>query len=53
MTTATDYVGPKPVIDLHAGGLKVGELLVKGMRKYQNMREAETYALGSCLAMGW
>ena len=53
MTVATDYVGPKPVIDLHAAGLKVGELLVKGMRKFQNVREAENDALQNSLVMGW
>ena len=25
----TDYVGPKPVIDLHCAGLKVGEATVR------------------------
>ena len=28
MTLTTDYVGPRPVIDLHAAGLKVGEIVI-------------------------
>jgi len=53
MTVATDYVGPRPVIDLHTAGLKVGELLVNGMRKFKNFKDAEQYALQNHLAMGW
>lgn len=45
MTVTTDYVGPKPVIDLHAAGLKVGEALVKGMRLYGDYQQAIEYAL--------
>lgn len=29
MSVTTDYVGPKPVIDLHTAGLKVGEELIR------------------------
>lgn len=29
MTMTTDYVGARPVIDLHAAGLKIGELAVR------------------------
>jgi len=29
MSVGTDHLGPKPIIDLHAAGLKVGEALVK------------------------
>lgn len=29
MSVATDYVGPKPLIDLHTAGLKVGEQLAR------------------------
>jgi hypothetical protein len=32
MKVTTAYAGPRPVIDLHAAGLKVGELLVRGRR---------------------
>ena len=30
MTVTTDYLGPKPVIDLHAAGLKAGEVVARG-----------------------
>lgn len=33
MTVTTDYVGPRPVIDLHAGGLTVGAHLVRLLRQ--------------------
>jgi hypothetical protein len=29
MTVSTAYVGPKPIIDLHAAGLKVGEIIAR------------------------
>jgi hypothetical protein len=32
MTVTTGYLGPRPVIDLHAAGLKVGELVVRSYR---------------------
>jgi hypothetical protein len=32
MSLTTDYLGPRPVIDLHAGGLKVGEIIVRAHR---------------------
>jgi len=51
MAVTTDYVGPRPVIDLHAGGLKVGEALVRGMRLFHNMDEAIRYALANSPAM--
>ena len=51
MAVATDYVGPRPVIDLHAGGLKVGEALVRGMRSFHNANQAVQYALSNSPAM--
>jgi len=45
MTVTTGYVGPRPVIDLHAAGLKVGEALVRGMRKFQDPVRAVKFAL--------
>lgn len=45
MTVTTDYVGVRPVIDLHAGGLKVGQALVKGIRKFKDYDKAIEYAL--------
>lgn len=38
MSVATDYLGPRPLIDLHAAGLKVGELM---WRKMQVLGDAE------------
>jgi hypothetical protein len=32
MSAATDYLGPRPMIDLHTAGLKVGEVLKVGNR---------------------
>jgi hypothetical protein len=51
MAVATDYVGPRPVIDLHAGGLKVGEALVRGMRSFHDAGKAIQYALNNSPAM--
>jgi hypothetical protein len=51
MTVTTDYVGPRPVVDLHAAGLKVGEALVKGMRLFRNPAKAVDYALKNSPAM--
>ncbi len=45
MTLTTDYVGVRPVIELNAGGLKVGQRLVEGMRLYGNVDMACAYAL--------
>jgi hypothetical protein len=38
-------LGPKPIIALHSGGLKVGELLAKARLKGLDRRDAETEAL--------
>jgi hypothetical protein len=32
MTVTTDYIGPRPVIDLHTAGLAIGANLVKSLR---------------------
>jgi len=45
MTVTTDYAGPRPVIELHTAGLKVGEALVRGMRKFSLPSQAIAYAL--------
>jgi hypothetical protein len=53
MTVTTDYCGPRPVIDLHAGGLKVGEMLTRARLRGLSIKSAEDYVmtsgLGSCL----
>jgi hypothetical protein len=51
MSVTTEYVGPKPMIDLHAAGLKVGEAMAKGMRKSGDAKKAAKYALKNSPAM--
>lgn len=51
MTVTTDYVGIRPVIELNAGGLKVGQALVEGMREFQDVDTAKQYALSNSPAM--
>ncbi|MBI5816640.1 MAG: hypothetical protein HZB29_13640 [Nitrospinae bacterium] len=51
MTVTTAYLGPKPVIDLHTAGLKVGEELVKGMRLTGDPEKAVGIALAHSPAM--
>jgi hypothetical protein len=46
MTVTTDILGPRPVVDLHAAGLRVGQALVEGMRRTGNAAMAEMAALG-------
>jgi hypothetical protein len=41
MSVATDYLGPKPLIDLHTAGLKVGERLAYARRQGLAGLEAE------------
>lgn len=53
MTVTTGYLGPRPVVDLHAAGLRVGQALVEGMRLARNADEAVTYALAQSPAAGW
>ena len=48
MSVATDYVGPKPLIDLHAAGLRVGQSLRLATSGGLSGREAEIWALGRC-----
>jgi hypothetical protein len=45
MSLATDYVGPKPLIDLHAAGLKVGENLARARVTGMGAFEAEELVL--------
>ncbi len=51
MSVATDYVGPKPVVDLHTAGLKVGELLIRNQREYLDTGKAISKAVASGLAL--
>ncbi len=56
MTVATDYVGPRPVIDLHAAGLRVGADAVRCRRAggsvAQAIAAAEASGLGARLTGG-
>ncbi len=51
MSLTTDYVGPRPVIDLHTAGLKVGEALVVGLRQFGSPERAVSYALNQSPAL--
>jgi hypothetical protein len=48
MSFTTDYAGPRPLIDLHAAGLKVGSLLARARRDGIDAREAELKVLREC-----
>lgn len=50
MTVTTDYLGPRPVIDLHAAGLKVGEAAVRTLRATGDSMQAEAAAMDTGLA---
>jgi hypothetical protein len=41
MSVATDYLGPRPLIDLHTAGLKVGEALARARGQGLSASEAE------------
>jgi hypothetical protein len=45
MTVTTDVLGPRPVVDLHTAGLRVGQALVEAMRRMGDASDAETAAL--------
>ena len=51
MTVTTDYVGITPVIKLHSAGLKVGQALIDGLRKFNDIGKAKKYALSNSPAM--
>ncbi len=53
MTVTTDFIGPRPVIDLHAAGLKVGEILVRGRRLGLTPAAAASRAVAEGLALGF
>lgn len=53
MTMTTGEVGSKPVVGLHAAGLRVGQMLVDGMRTCGDPVAAEAHALERSPAMGW
>lgn len=45
MSVTTDFVGPKPIIDLHTAGLKVGEVMFKANIKYSALEGVKREAL--------
>lgn len=47
MTVTTDYVGMRPVVDLHAGGLKVGQIVVNARRAGAELAEAAAASVRS------
>ena len=54
MSVALDHVGPRPVVDLHAAGLKVGELLAAARERGLGGLDAEAAVLEeSGLAQGF
>ena len=54
MSVTTDYLGPKPLIDLHTAGLKVGEELAKARGMGLSSQEAERFVLKkTSLAQGF
>jgi hypothetical protein len=48
MSVGTDYVGPKPLIDLHTAGLRVGQSLRLATGHGMSGHEAEAWALHHC-----
>jgi hypothetical protein len=51
MLVTTDYVDPRAVIDLHAAGLKVGEIMVRARRSGNDARAAVALAVASGLGL--
>lgn len=47
MTLTTAFAGPRPVIDLHAAGLKAGGEVVKARRSGKSLEEAVSIAVAS------
>jgi len=51
MTVATDYVGARPVIDLHAAGLKVGQEVIEALRKNTSRKKTREDYIRSPLVL--
>ncbi|MBT5073845.1 MAG: hypothetical protein HOH18_01300 [Kordiimonadaceae bacterium] len=51
MTVTTAYMGPRAIVDLHAAGLKVGEIVVKSLRKGASVEEAKLTAVKNGIAL--
>lgn len=50
MSVTTGYLGPKPIIDLHTAGLKVGEVLARARLKKLSVTGSEKAALNDAPA---
>jgi hypothetical protein len=48
MSVNPTYLGPKPMIDLHVAGLKVGQVMSEAVRSGWIGKEAEMWALARC-----
>jgi hypothetical protein len=48
MSVTTDYLGPRPLIDLHTAGLKVGELLWRRNQELKDSRKVEQILAEEC-----
>lgn len=48
MSVSTTYVGPRPVIELHAAGIKVGQVMAEAVAKGLSGINAEKWALENC-----
>lgn len=48
MSVTTDYLGPKPLIDLHTAGLKVGEALARNRSYHKDAFQVEIDTLNTC-----
>ncbi len=50
MSVTTEYVGPKPIVDLHTAGLKLSEIItrsrLKGLSTEESLLKAEKTGLG-------
>ncbi len=51
LAITTGALGPRPVVDLHAAGLRVGQALVEGVRRLGSAPEAEQAALAESPAL--
>lgn len=48
MSVSTTYVGPKPIIELHAAGLRVGQAMAMAIEQGMSGVDAEKWALANC-----
>lgn len=53
MSVTTAYVGPKPLVDLHTGGLKVGELLARARLRGISREGCEAEALHNIICQSF